>query len=104
MKVAELLMAGKTRREVADELKCSLKTVDAVKSDPDYKQMFYEKYTAQIEQLVPVALVRLRQLLEDDKTQATAQIAAIREVLDRSCLKELLEKVDQEIKVVVSYE
>ncbi len=49
-------------------------------------------------------LTRRGGILENDKVQASVHVAAVREVLDRSHLKELLDKVDSEIHVTVSYE
>lgn len=104
MNVIELLVQGKSRKDIAAELGCSVKTVDETKGDPELKRLYYEKCNDQIEQLLPLALQRLRGILADDGQQGSVHVAAIREVLDRSHLKDLLDAKDNEIKVVVSYE
>lgn len=105
MDIISLWVEGKSRQEIATICGCSLRTVDGVKSDPELKRLYYERCSQQIENLVPLAIQRLYKLLHNDKTQATAQIAAIREVLDRSHLKELLNaNENKDIRVVVSYE
>lgn len=104
MNIVEALAGGKSRKEIAADLKCSLKTVDDVKADPDLRQLYYQKCNDQIEQLLPLALRRLKDILDNDKAQGSVHIAAIKEVLDRSHLKELTNAGDNKIKVVFSYE
>jgi transposase len=105
LEIIDCLVRGMSRQEIAKELDCSTRTVDRAKNDPELKQQYYERCNEAINDLIPIALKRLRKLLESDKTQATAQVAAVREVLDRSCLKELLNNTENnDIKVVISYE
>ena len=103
-KVIDLWVQGVSRQEIADTLGCSLVTVDQTKADPVLKQRYYERCNAQIEELVPMAISRLRAILSDDKQQGSVHVAATREVLDRSHLKELLDVANKEIKVIISYE
>lgn len=104
LNIIELLAEGKSRQEISDILGCCLKSIDDAKGDPELKRLYYEKCNAQVEQLVPLAIQRLHGILKDDSQQGSVVIAAVREVLDRSHLQELLDKPDNEIKVVVSYE
>lgn len=104
MNIIELLAQGKSRPEIAAELKCCLKTVDDVKGDATLKQIYYEKCNDQIETLVPMAISRLKGILEDDSQQGSVHVAAVREVLDRSHLKELLDATDKNINITISYE
>lgn len=104
LNIIELLVEGKSRQEIADILGCCLKSIDDAKGDPELKRLYYEKCNDQIETLVPMAIQRLTRILNDDTQQGSVHVAAVREVLDRSHLKELLDKTDKEIKVVVSYE
>lgn len=104
LNIIELLAQGKSRQEIASELGCCLKSIDDTKGDPELKQLYYEKCNAQVETLVPQAIRRLKDIIEDDKQQGSVHIAAVKEILDRSCLKELVEKVDKEIKITVAYE
>lgn len=104
MNIVELFVQGKKRKEIADELNCSLKTVDDVKADKDLRQVYYQKCNEQIEQLLPLALRELGEILNNPKTQGSVKIAAIKEVLDRSHLKELTNAGDNKINLVISYE
>lgn len=104
LNIIELLSQGISRQDIANKLGCCLKSIDDAKGDPELKRMYYEKCSDAVEQLIPLAIRRLRGILEDDKMQGSVHVAAVREVLDRSHLKELLDKVDKEIKVTVSYE
>lgn len=104
MNIIQLLVEGKSRQEITEILGCCLKSIDDAKADPELKRIYYERCNDQIEQLVPTAIRRLKGILEDDTQQGSVHVAAVREVLDRSHLKELLDATDTEIKVVVSYE
>jgi len=103
-KIIDLLVEGMSRKEIADKLGCSLVTIDTTKADPDLKRRYLEKCNEQISDLVPLAIQRLHKLIRNDKTQASVQVAAIKEVLDRSHLRELINVEAPEIKVTVSYE
>ena len=104
MEIVSRMVQGMGRQEIAKDLGCSLKTVDDTKGDPALKRLYYEKCNEQIEQLLPLALQRLRDILTDNNQQGSVHVAAVREVLDRSHLKELIDATDKEIKVIVSYE
>lgn len=104
MNIIELLAQGKSRPEIAAELGCCLKTVDDVKGDTELKRIYYEKCNDQIETLVPMAIKRLKGILEDDKQQGSVHVAAVREVLDRSHLADLLEQSDKNVNITISYE
>jgi hypothetical protein len=104
MDIVELMVQGKGRKEIADTLNCGVRTVDDVKADKGLKQLYYERCNQQIEELLPLALRRLKGILTDDKQQGSVHVAAVREVLDRSHLKELLDVTDKQINVVISYE
>ena len=104
MDIIDLWVQGMSRKDIADALGCTPKTVDNTKADPELKQLYYERCNKEIESLVPLAISRLRGILESDKTQGSVHVAAVREVLDRSHLKELLDTANKEIKVTVSYE
>ena len=103
-KIIDLLVEGKKRKEVAEIAGCDIQTVDRIKADPDLRQRYYERCQEAIQDLVPLAIYRLRELLRDDKTQGSVHVAATREVLDRTHLREILENTNKEIKIVVSYE
>ena len=104
MDIIDLWVQGKKPQEIAETLGCNVQTVYRVKADKDLKQAYYERCSAQIEELVPLAISRLKAILESDGAQASVHVAAVREVLDRSHLKELLDATEKEIKVTVSYE
>lgn len=104
MDIVELLAQGLTRHEIAEQLGCSVGTVSDVRNDPDLKQKYYELCNQQVEQLVPLALKRLKEILENDKANGSVHVAAVREVLDRSHMKELLDATEKKIEVIVSYE
>jgi len=104
MNIVELWAQGKKRQEIATELGCSVPMVDKVKADPELKRAYYERCNAQIEELVPEAIQRLKSILTDDEQQGSVHVAAVREVLDRSHLKELLDVTEKKIEVIISYE
>lgn len=97
---------GLKNKEIAEKLECSVEAVVKAKADPDIKKMFYEKQNEQIEELLPLAVKTLGDLLKNPKTMATVKIAAIREVFDRSHLKELLadDEKDHNINLNIKYE
>ena len=104
MEILDMLVQGKNRHEIAETLSCSLQTVNDVKGDEAFKRQYYERCSAQIEELVPLAIRRLKVILENDGAQSSVHVAAVREVLDRSHLKELLDATEKEIKITVNYE
>lgn len=104
MNIIELLTQGKSRPQIAEELGCCLKTIDDVKGDTELKRVYYEKCNDQIETLIPMAIKRLKGILEDDSQQGSVHVAACREVLDRSHLKELLDTTDKNVNITISYE
>ena len=104
MDIVSRMVKGMGRKEIAAELGCSLKTVDDTKADPDLKRLYYEKCNEQIEGLLPIALQRLKGILTDDTQQGSVHVAAVREVLDRSRLRELLDGNASQINVTISYE
>jgi len=102
--IIKLWADGLSNAEIAAHLACSTESVRTVKKNPDFKKLYYERQHEQIVELVPLAVQRLRSILKDDKVQATAQIAAVREVFERAHLTELTDNTDKEIKITVSYE
>jgi orotate phosphoribosyltransferase-like protein len=104
MDIVGLWVMGLSTREIANKLDCSDETVRLVKKNDDLKQIYYDRQREQVIDLIPLAVKRLRTILRDDEVQATAQIAAVREVFERARLTELTENADNEIKITVSYE
>ena len=104
LNIVKLWADGLSNSEIAEKLACSTETVRSVKKNAELKQLYYERQRDQIVELIPLAIKRLKNILRDDEVQATAQIAAIREVFERSHLKELMDNTDKEIKITVSYE
>ena len=102
--IIKLWADGLSNSQIATQLGCSTESVRSVKKNPDYKKLYYERQHEQIVELIPCAISRLRSILKDDTVQATAQIAAVREVFERSHLSELMDNTDKEIKVTVTYE
>lgn len=104
MNVIKLLVEGKSRSEIAKELGCCLKTVDDVKADKDLRQLYYQQCNDAVESLVPLAIRRLKNILENDKQQGSVHIAAVKTVLEQSHLKELLDTTDKNVNITISYE
>jgi len=104
MDIVDLWIKGMSTREIADRLDCSMETVRLAKKREDLKQMFYDRQREQIVELIPLAVKRLRGILEDSSVQATAQIAAVKEVFERAHLSELTDGANKEIKISVSYD
>ena len=104
MDIIDLLSQGLSTKEVCAKLDCSPETIRVIKSNSDLKQLFYNRCREQVSNLIPVAIKRLRNILNDDNALATAHLAACKEVLERSHLSELTDNTNTEIKVTVSYE
>lgn len=104
MDIIDLWTQGQSNEEIALRLNCSVQTVKDTKKIDSLKQIFYERQNAQIEELLPLAIKRLTTLIKDDKQMGTVHIAAVREVLDRSHLKELMDNSNKDIKITVTYE
>ena len=102
--IIKLWADGLSNSEIAAQLACSTESVRSVKKNPDFKKLYFERQHEQIVELVPLAIKRLRTILKDDSVQATAQIAAVREVMERSHLGELMDNTDKEIRITVAYE
>ena len=104
LQIMECLAKGMKRREIAATVGCHIQTVDKVRADPELKELFYKRCKTEIDELVPLAIKRLKTILENDKAQESVQVAAAREVMDRSYFKELASAAQSEIKLTVSYE
>ena len=104
MDIVENWVAGLTNKEIAEKLDCSTETVRLAKKNDTLKHIYFDRQREQIIELIPLAIKRLRNILRDDDVQATAQIAAVREVFERAHLSELTDNADKEIKITVSYE
>jgi len=102
--IIKLWADGLPNAEIADKLSCSTESVRTVKKTPEFKQMYFEIQRNQITELVPTAIKELKKVLQSDKVQATAKIAAIREVFERAHFNELTNTGEKEITITVSYE
>jgi len=102
MDILDLWVQGYKPREIADQLNCSLEVIRLVKNNESYKKLFAERQRGQIIDLVPLAVKRLRAILQDDAVLPSAQIQAIREVFERANIGELTS--NSEIKISVSYD
>ena len=103
MDILDLWVQGLSTREICSKLNCSDETVRLVRKNEELKKIYYDRQREQVIELIPLAIKRLREILRDDEVQATAQIAAVREVFERAHL-ELTDNIDKEIKITVSYE
>jgi IS30 family transposase len=103
LRIMELWADGHSVASIASALDCSEETVKNAKKLESVKQAYYERQNAQITELLPMAVKRLRDILRDDDIQASVQIAAIKEVFDRTHLDKLYENVDKEIKISIEY-
>jgi hypothetical protein len=103
MDIIELWVQGVSASDTAERLNCSLETVRAVRNNDEFKRIFYERQNAQIVELLPLAVKRLRDMLTGEKVQDSVVIAAIKETFDRAHLTELLD-TGKDIKITVSYE
>ena len=104
MAILECYAKGMKRKEIAAHVGCNVQTVDKIKADPELKELFYKRCKGEIDELVPLAIKRLKVILESETAQDSVQVAAAREVLDRSYLKELATVTQSDIKLTVSYE
>jgi orotate phosphoribosyltransferase-like protein len=104
LNIVDLWVQGFSTKEICDKLQCSDETVRLVRKNDELKQIYFDRQREQVIDLIPLAVKRLKNILRDDDVQATAQIAAVREVFERAHLSELTDKTDNEIKITVSYE
>ena len=104
MAIMEYLAKGMKRQEIAAAVGCNVQTVDRVKADPALKEAYYKRCKGEIDDLVPLAIKRLKAILESETAQSSVQVAAIREVLDRSYLKDLMTVTQSDIKLRITYE
>jgi len=102
--IVERWVQGMSTRDICEELKCSAETVRLVKKREDLKEIFYARQREQVIDLIPLAIRRLKDILRDPDTQATAAVGAIKEVFERAHLSELTDNADREIKITVTYE
>ena len=68
------------------------------------RDLYFEEISAEVLTLLPVALRRLREILENDDEKGTVYMAAIREVFDLSNIAENIEGDEKEIRVEIVYE
>jgi len=108
MEIIGRLAQGMKRQEVAADVGCDVQTVDrlkaAMKKDPALKEAYYKLCGDEIESLVPLAIKRLRGIIENDVQHGSVHVAAVREVLNRSYLQELLDATQKEIRIEIVYE
>lgn len=104
MNILDEWAKGETAAEIAKKLNCSVSTVTKAKADPELKLYYYEACNKAIEELVPLAIQRLSKLIKDDKQQGAVHVAAVREILDRSKIKELTEALNANVEITVKYE
>lgn len=104
MDILDLWVRGLSTKEICGKLDCSDETVRLVKKNEELKKIYYDRQREQVIELIPLAIKRLKNILNDDEVQPNAQIAAVREVFERSHLSELTDSTDSEIKITVSYE
>jgi len=102
--IIKLLAQGMKQQEIAAALDCNTDYVYRICADPGLKEAFYKECGAEIEALVPQAIRRLKGLIEDDSQQGSVHVAAVREVLDRSHLAEILDATQKEIRIEIIYE
>lgn len=108
MEIIASYAQGMKRQEIAAAVGCDIQTVDRLKADmkkdPALMEAYYKRCGDEIESLVPMAIKRLRGIIESDTQQGSVHVAAVREVLDRSYLKELLDATQKEIRIEITYE
>jgi len=103
MQIIERLSQGMGRREIAKELGCNVQTVDRAKANPELKEHFYKQCAAEMENLIPLAVKALADILEGE-AQESVKVAAAREVLNRSQLHEVTAIKSEPIVLKVQYD
>lgn len=101
-KIIEYLVNGWKPKDIAIELDCNPVTVYKTKTIPELRQYYNEQCNDKLKDLLPIALKRLQELLEDNTQQGSVHIACIKEILDRSKISELTD-TQKNYNVVVSY-
>lgn len=72
------------------------------RADPDFQTALTEHNTQQMDALVPMAVMRLRELLSDNACPGTVRIQAIKEVFNYAQLGERKD-IDSDIHIKVEY-
>lgn len=77
-----LLYEGKSKADVAAELKISTGTLTRWTNDPDFKAATVAVATQQIGQLVPEAVQTVKRIMGDPGARSSDQLAAAKTVLE----------------------
>lgn len=97
-----LLYEGKSKADVAAELKISAGTLNRWTNDPDFKAATVAVATQQIGQLVPEAVQTVKRVMNDQGAKASDRLAAARTVLEYAKIAER-EEQDRAVTVRVEY-
>lgn len=108
MEIVGRLAQGMKRQEIANEVGCNIQTVDRVKAalrtDPVLQELYYKGCSDEIVDAVPLIVRSLINMINDPTVQASAKVAAARELLSRSDLDRFLETTQKEIRIEIVYE
>lgn len=97
-----LLYEGRSKTDVAAELKISIGTLTRWTNDPDFKAATVAVATQQIGQLVPEAVQTIKRVMNDQGAKASDRLAAARTVLEYSRITDRQEQ-DRAVTVRVEY-
>lgn len=101
-KAVSLLYEGKSKKEIAEELKISAATLGRWLNDPDFKAATVSVASQQIGQLVPDAVQTIQRVMFDDMAKPAERLNAARTVLEYARVLDR-EEMDREITVRVEY-
>jgi len=100
--IIELLASNWKHADIAKELECSIAYVKQVSASDEYRDRYFNACRRRIQDLVPLAVDTLRELMADKSQQGAVRVSAAKEVVAQAHLHEL--ELPNDIKVTVSYE
>lgn len=101
-KAIALLYEGKSKTQIAKELKITAGTLNRWTNDPDFKTALVAMATQQIGELVPQAVNTLGQVMADDMAKPADRLNAAKAVLDYARITDRKD-MEQEITLRVEY-
>lgn len=101
-KAIALLYEGRSKAEIAQELKITVGTLNRWTNDPDFKTALVSMATQQIGELVPQAVNTLGKVMADPMTKASDRLNAARTVLEYARIADRKD-MEQDITLHVEY-
>ncbi|MDR1754220.1 MAG: hypothetical protein LBR74_04855 [Eubacterium sp.] len=102
--IIKLWADGLSSSAIAAHLSCSTESVRLVKKNSDFRKRFFELQRENVAELLPLAISRIKKILQDDDASAAVHASAARDVLERFNVREKDDTAESNINIKVSYE